>query len=164
MTEKEQAIRRIPWTGDSTVPCLLSIIDELRAECAQRKESLTNALEIAGELARYTHGDSGELDFLRARLHREMAKRWAGAHVAEAVTQGIRADMDGNASNFVEAMRYVAATQTVDISGASATMQAGGEPRRGQYLPDAALPSPYGAGQLKNDRHNKEDTKGGNGQ
>jgi hypothetical protein len=68
MTEREQAIRRIPWTGDSTVPYLLSIIEDLRAECAQRKESLTNALEIAGELARYTHGGSGELDFLRARL------------------------------------------------------------------------------------------------
>jgi hypothetical protein len=66
MTEREQAIRRIPWTGDSTVPYLLSIIEDLRAECAQRKESLTNALEIAGELARYMHGGSG--DFLRARL------------------------------------------------------------------------------------------------
>jgi len=31
------------------------------------------------------------------------------------------------------------ATQTVDISGASTTMQAGGVPRRGQYLPDATL-------------------------
>ena len=31
----------------------------------------------------------------------------------------------------------VAATQRVDVSGASATMQAGGEPRRGQDLPDA---------------------------
>jgi len=29
------------------------------------------------------------------------------------------------------------ATQTVDISGASATMQAGGMPRRGQDLPNA---------------------------
>jgi hypothetical protein len=31
------------------------------------------------------------------------------------------------------------ATQTVDVSGASATMQAGGVPCRGQYLPDATL-------------------------
>jgi hypothetical protein len=32
-----------------------------------------------------------------------------------------------------------AATHTVGVSGASTTMQSGGEPRRGQDLPDAAL-------------------------
>jgi len=38
-------------------------------------------------------------------------------------------------------VRYLqgVATQTVDISGASATMQAGGMPFRGQDLPDATL-------------------------
>jgi len=38
-------------------------------------------------------------------------------------------------------VRYLqgVATQTVDVSGDSATMQAGGVPRRGQDLPDATL-------------------------
>jgi hypothetical protein len=46
--------------------------------------------------------------------------------------------MKSDCIHVAEAVRSVAATQTVDISGASATMQAGGEPRRGQDLPDSA--------------------------
>lgn len=44
----------------------------------------------------------------------------------------------------MSATDYEAVTITVGISGASAAMQAGGMPRRGQINPDAASPEPSG--------------------